>query len=147
MFWLCKYTSVTWERKPVVDTETNDAGEWVSPREAGLAVGLPERTVRDWCERGRVPATQSDTGRWSVNLAALRSLVVTESAEQPPAAATGDVVSLLLENSMLRSERDALRVQLEVAVADNRRLATVARIALDGLAQFAEPSTATPPPA
>ncbi len=42
------------------------AERWLSPAKVATALRYQRRTVQVWCETGRIPATQSPTGRWMI---------------------------------------------------------------------------------
>lgn len=43
--------------------------KWVSPKEAASAAGVDERTVRRWCQKGKVEAKLTPSGKnWRIRL-------------------------------------------------------------------------------
>jgi excisionase family DNA binding protein len=115
--------------------------------EASAALGVSDRTVRNWCAAGELDAVQSGTGQWTIRELTRRvALAVTQVDPSPAerratdplggshsadsgAADSGDLVAAF-ELVALRSELTEARLQSELwrdrakrLTADNHRLA------------------------
>jgi hypothetical protein len=75
----------------VIDWRKLPHRDWISIGELHRISQIPMRTLRRWAEDGSIPASKRGTGRWSIDVAALK-----EAFEE-----------------ILRSERTAFETALE----------------------------------
>ena len=113
-----------------------DAPSSSSPRlkvsEAARLLGVSDDTVRRWIDSGRLPALQSDTGRWSIaglDLATLaRELADAPDASDRPVSARNRFAGIVTKVT-----RDTVMAQVELQAGPFRVLSLISREAADEL--------------
>ena len=100
--------------------------------EAARLLGVSDDTVRRWIDAGRLPATRTDTGRWTVAGADLAAFA-RELADAPDGGDGTVSARNRLNGIVTRVVRDGVMAQVEVQAGPFRIVSLVSREAADEL--------------
>ncbi len=104
----------------------------LKPSDAARLLGVSDDTVRRWIDAGRLPATRSDAGRWSVAGADLAALA-SELADSPEGGDGAVSARNRFDGIVTRVVRDGVMAQVDVQAGPFRVVSLISREAADEL--------------
>jgi molybdopterin-binding protein len=102
-------------------------------REAAQLLGVSVDTVRRWCDAGRLPSDQDDSGHRAIDEVALATFAVEQATRADADRTTGSSMRNRFPGIVTRVVRGDVAAQVEVQAGPHRLVSLLTREAVDEL--------------